>query len=135
MYGIYNKDGNRLYQFGTHHHEESANRCCLRAREMYPKSGAHVRFIEPGQEINWKARLTDYLMSFGTLRDVAGNRRIALDTNIRIDSVTTVECVYCVNVNGFAEVKYRYRIDGYRAKVRKVDNETAERLYGLLIES
>lgn len=46
MYAIYNKDGNRLYQFGLHYYEETARESCRKALDIYPESGAHIREVE-----------------------------------------------------------------------------------------
>ena len=46
MYAIYNKMGERMYQYPTFGCEELALKCLRRAREDKPQAGFHLQLVE-----------------------------------------------------------------------------------------
>lgn len=46
MYAIYNKRGERMYQYPTFGCEELALKCLRRAREDKPQAGFHLQLVE-----------------------------------------------------------------------------------------
>lgn len=46
-YAIYNKKGERMYQYpATPYYEEAVNRYLLPAKDIYPEAGMHLQVIE-----------------------------------------------------------------------------------------
>lgn len=45
MLGIYNKYGERLYQFGSFEHEDDAYNVLRKAMERYPLAGCRIKTI------------------------------------------------------------------------------------------
>ena len=48
-YAIYNKKGERMYQYPVFYYLDLANSICARQRNIYPTAGLHVVQIEGGE--------------------------------------------------------------------------------------
>ena len=45
MWAIFNKEGSRLFQYGSTPYEDEAMRLFKKAKEKSPKAGCHLRWI------------------------------------------------------------------------------------------